>query len=260
MTTKDTASMSKINAGTLYPYDILEKYTGGYFDGYNWRYTEEDDVLEELWKALPNYVSEDAGNMLVMADVSGSMDGRPMATSVGLAIYFAERNKGDFHNMFMTFTDRPSVVDIRGNTLKDKIISVFNKGVGYSTNIKAAFVALLEMALVNQVPPEDMPSALIIISDMEFDSIGDVRMTFYDSMKSQYELAGYTIPHIVFWNVNARHDTFHASCDVVGTSMISGSSTTSFKNMLSVIEGTTPLEFMLMAINIERYEAITIAE
>jgi hypothetical protein len=147
--------------------------------------------------------------------------------------------------------------------------SVFDKGVGYNTDIVAAFRNLLRMATTNHVPADDMPSAIIIVSDMEFDDIGpntntnigpNTNTTFYDEMKYEYLAAGYTIPHIVFWNVNARNDTFHATSDVAGVSMLSGSSVTSFKNMISAIEGTTPLEFMLAAINVERYDAITIAE
>ena len=249
----------KINAGALYPYDIVERYD--VWDPHLLRISKPDDVLEELWKALPNYVSDDAGNMLVMADVSSSMAGRPMATSIGLAIYFAERNKGDFHNMFMTFSMDAKVVSIDGDTLHSKMCSVFDKGVGYNTDIVAAFHSLLRMATTNHVPADDMPSAIIIVSDMEFDDIGpNTNTTFYDEMKYEYLAAGYTIPHIVFWNVNARNDTFHATSDVAGVSMLSGSSVTSFKNMISAIEGTTPLEFMLAAINVERYDAITIAE
>ena len=66
----------KINSSVLYPYDITEKYL--------YSLKRPDSVLEEQWKALPDYVS-DGRDILVMADVSGSMHGRPMATSVGLA-------------------------------------------------------------------------------------------------------------------------------------------------------------------------------
>lgn len=249
----------KINAGALYPYDIIERYN--IYDLQDCHRSEPNDVLEELWKALPNYVSDDAGNMLVMADVSGSMGGRPMATSIGLAIYFAERNKGDFHNMFMTFSGDPYVVSIQGDTLYSKIASVFSKGVGFNTDIVAAFRNLLRMAIASRAPAEDMPSVIIIVSDMEFDMIGpNSNKTFYDDMQDEYTTFGYTIPHIVFWNVNARNDTFHATSDIAGVSMVSGSSVTSFKNMVAAIEGTTPLEFMLSVINVERYDAITIVE
>lgn len=104
----------KINASTLFPYDIVEKILYG---------RESSKVLEAQWKALPDYV-EKGTNALVMADVSGSMRGRPMATSIGLAIYFAERNVGAYHNLFMTFSCRPETVILRGETLEQKIRNV----------------------------------------------------------------------------------------------------------------------------------------
>lgn len=104
----------KINASTLYPYDIVEKIL----------YEKENNkVLEAQWKALPDYV-EQGTNALIMADVSGSMYGRPMATSIGLAIYFAERNTGAYHNLFMTFSGDPETVILKGKTLEQKIRNV----------------------------------------------------------------------------------------------------------------------------------------
>ena len=101
----------KINASTLYPYDIVEQILYG---------RENNKVLEAQWKALPNYI-EQGTNALIMADVSGSMTGRPMATSIGLAIYFAERNVGAYHNLFMTFSSNPEIVVLKGETLSQKI-------------------------------------------------------------------------------------------------------------------------------------------
>ena len=56
----------------------------------------EDPALEAQWRQLPDYV-EPGTNALVIADTSGSMSGRPLASSVGLAVYFAERNHGAYH-------------------------------------------------------------------------------------------------------------------------------------------------------------------
>lgn len=104
----------KINASTLYPYDIVEKILYG---------REDNKVLEAQWKALPNYI-EQGTNALIMADVSGSMSfngGIPLATAIGLAIYFAERNVGAYHNLFMTFSSNPETVVLKGKTLSQKI-------------------------------------------------------------------------------------------------------------------------------------------
>ena len=89
-----------INSAALFPYDIVEKVMEMTWRGIR---VKEDDVLEAQWRQLPDYV-EAGTNALVIADTSGSMYGRPMATSVGLAVYFAERNTGPYHNMFMSFS------------------------------------------------------------------------------------------------------------------------------------------------------------
>lgn len=100
----------KINSSVLYPYDIVGSYNGN-----------NSPVLEEQWKALPNYIGTN-GNFVVMADVSGSMIGRPMDSALGLAIYFAERNQGVYHNLFMTFSHKPEFVCLDDcKTLAQKI-------------------------------------------------------------------------------------------------------------------------------------------
>ena len=79
-----------IHSATLFPYDIVEKVMP--MSGWNYRIVH-NDVLEAQWRQLPDYVGEDV-NALVIADTSGSMIGRPLASAVGLAVYFAEHNKG----------------------------------------------------------------------------------------------------------------------------------------------------------------------
>lgn len=147
----------KINSGTLYPYDIVEKYMYG-------GCRRKDDVLEEQWKALPNFVDTD-DNIMIMADTSGSMSGRPIATSVGLAIYFAERNHGAFAGTFMTFSSRPKFVSIVGNSLMERINNAKRASWQMNTNIEAAFMLVLNTAIQNSVPQSDMPKSIVIISD-----------------------------------------------------------------------------------------------
>lgn len=190
----------KINASTLYPYDIVEKILYG---------KENNKVLEAQWKALPDYV-EQGTNALIMADVSGSMYGRPMATSIGLAIYFAERNTGAYHNLFMTFSSCPQIVSLKGKTLHQKIINVAKANWGYGTDLKAAFKKVLDIAEKNNISQEEMPKAIVVISDMEIDYSGNKDWSFYDKMEKKFREAGYIIPNVIFWNVDSRHDVFHA--------------------------------------------------
>ena len=238
---------AKINASTLYPYDIVEKIL----------YRKENNkVLEAQWKALPDYVGQGT-NALIMADVSGSMYGKPMATSIGLAIYFAERNTGAYHNLFMTFSNSPQIVTLKGETLHQKIKNVENADWGCNTNLKAAFEKVLDIAEKNNVSQEEMPKAIVVISDMEIDYCGNKDWTFYDKIEKKFRKAGYIIPNIIFWNVYSRHDVFHADAKRKGVQLASGQSVTVFKQVLQNL-GYNPVEAMENTINSERYDCITV--
>ncbi len=208
-------------------------------------------------EGLPNYV-EGENNILVMADVSGSMIGRPMATSIGLATYFAQRNHGDYHNLYMSFTDYPHFINLDGHTtLRDCVSYVEREGVGYSTNLNRAFATILQHAIDNGVAPSEMPKALVVISDMEIDDYtrGRVNMDFVQKWKSDFALAGYTLPKLVMWNVEARNDTFLSqSPDVL---MISGQSASNFKNLCADLNGKTAWDMMLEVLNDPMYDCIT---
>ena len=251
------AGQEKIHAGTLYPYDIVEKVAprlGCYFSAST---LNMDPALEAQWRQLPDYV-EPGTNALVIADTSGSMTGRPMATSVGLAVYFAERNRGAYHNMFMSFSGTSGIQVLRGETLAQKIDSINMNDWSGSTNLRAAFEHVLNIAIRNHVPQEEMPKSLIIISDMEIDYCGDRDWTFYDMMAEMYRMNGYIIPNIIFWNVNSRHDVFHADKNRKGVQLASGQSAAVFRQVMQTV-GMNPVEAMEKVINSERYEAITVA-
>lgn len=237
----------KINATTLFPYDIVEKILYG---------RESSKVLEAQWKALPDYV-EKGTNALVMADVSGSMIGRPMATSIGLAIYFAERNVGAYHNLFMTFSGSPETVVLKGETLEQKIHNVSRANWAMNTDLKAAFDKVLDIAEKNHITQDEMPKAIVVISDMEIDCCGNREWSFYDKMAAKFAKHGYVIPNVIFWNVNSLHDVFHADKSRKGVQLASGQSVTVFKQILQNL-GYNPVEAMENTINSERYECITV--
>ncbi len=232
---------AKINASTLYPYDIIEKLGSA--------------VCDEQWKALPNYVDGE-NNFLVMADVSGSMSGRPMCTSVGLAIYFAERNKGEFAGKFMTFTDTPKIVDVVGDTLYDKYRSV-TRDVGYSTDLELAFEAILDTAVRTKCPQEDLPKALVIISDMEINAWHGGSLTFTEEMRKRFAAAGYVMPKLVYWNVDSRKDTFLASKNDPEALLVSGQSASTFKNLIKGID-LSAFEIMEATLSDERYDKVVV--
>ena len=257
---------TKINASVLYPYDLVEKYLA---DGYCWgaQYrsygdtavaTNENAVVEAQWKALPNYVNEGL-NIVAMADVSGSMRGRPMASSIGLAIYLAQHNVGAYRNQYMTFTDNPHFINLREDcSLLEAVQKTASAGVGYSTNLMKGMQEILRVAITNRVPKNEMPKALLVLSDMEIDHYfrPNARFDFMDTLEVKFREAGYECPRLILWNINARNDTFLSNReDVV---LVSGQSASTFKNLVRALNGMTAYEYMVSILNGKAYEKICI--
>lgn len=211
-----------INAGVLFPYNIIESLNRRYLT------SEELRVVEQQWKALPDYVdfSED---VLVMADVSGSMEGRPMATSIGMALYFAEKNTGVFKNQFVTFTDIPRLFHLDPTlSLEDRYDLVSNE-VGYNTNLDGALKAIAES--------NGTPKALLVISDCEIDCfVGDGKkvQTIVAKYKSIFKAAGKTMPKIIFWNVEGGKSFL--SLENENVAFTSGYSASIFNQLESLIK------------------------
>ena len=252
-TMKALKGEEKIHSAALYPYDIVEKVMK--MDWSTCKITE-DDTMEAQWRQLPDYVPKGT-NALVIADTSGSMYGRPLATSVGLAVYFAERNTGPYHNMFMSFSGTSRIQILKGETLAQKLRSINMRDWQMNTNLEAAFDHVLRIGVNNHVPAEEMPKSIIVISDMEIDNCGNREWTFYEKMARRYRDHGYQIPNIVFWNVNSRHDIYHADKKRTGVQLVGGSSAAVFRQVMQCV-GMNPVEAMEKIIYSERYEPITI--
>jgi len=241
----------KINASVLYPYNITEKILYGKTD-------VNIDILEQQWNSMPDFVLDNDKSVMVMADVSGSMFGRPMATSIGLALYFSQRAKGAFSGHFMTFSESPSIVQITGDTLYEQVRMVLSSNWGMNTDFEKALKIILDTAVINNINPSELPETLIVVSDMQFDrSIQNTNRdwTFYKKMKKMYSIAGFTIPEIVFWNVNCMSNVFQVSNSCEGVKLASGQSASVFKSILNSRK-LTPYDFMMEVLNDERYELV----
>lgn len=248
---KATKGEVKINASTLYPYQIYNSVNNDY-----------SETLEALWNQLPDYTQ--GKNALVVADTSGSMCGDPMSVSVSLALYFAERNKGQFKDYFISFSEQPKLHKVVGKNLRDKMRSI-QLGDVANTDIQKVFELILNTGLQNSVPQEEMPETIYIISDMEFDEATgggyswrrqNVKVTNYDAIKEKYSESGYKLPNIVFWNVNARGGNLPVQQNENGVAMVSGFSPVIFK---MAVENKTPEQVMLDTINSERYNKIKLS-
>ena len=238
---------TKVNTATLYPYQVYDR--------------AGEVGSDELWKNLPDYTQ--GKNAIVVADVSGSMEGRPMSVSVSLAIYFAERNKGQFKDHFITFSAEPQLQAIHGKTLREKISSVEQSDWNMNTDVQAVFDLLLNTAVQNNTPVKEMPSTIYIISDMEFDSATSRSIwdrnpkeeTNFEAIDKNYREAGYERPNLVFWNVDARNKQVPALADDRNVTLVSGYSPSAFA---LAVENKTPEQLVKEVIESERYRAIVI--
>ena len=243
--------VGKVNASTLFPYDLVHQYM-------NKGLYNIDTIIEAQWKALPNYVSGE-NNVIIMADVSGSMYGRPMETSIGLATYFAQHNNGPYAGLYMTFSSSPHFVTINKNDALHSIIrKVENTGVGFSTNLDAAFAKILSHARENNVSNAEMPKALVVISDMEIDPFftGSYKLDFIQKWELVYKSYGYTLPQLILWNVEARNDTFLSQNDHV--LFVSGQSASVFKNLCAALDGMTAYDLMIKTLSDPMYNCVQI--
>lgn len=228
---------AKVNAATLYPYDITQKFfagAGGYWGGF--KNAKLDPVDEAQWKALPNYVDGEY-DVVVLADVSGSMytnQYQPLATSVGLATYFAQRNKGAYHGMYLTFTDDPHFIKINDSwSLEQTLRYVSVEGMGYNTNLDRAFSAIYQTAKV----AGEAPKALVVISDMEIDRwySGDYCDSIATKWAKKYAEIGLEAPKLILWNVESRGGRVLAQ-QGENVGFCSGYGVGPFKNLTSLIE------------------------
>lgn len=241
---------AKINASVTYPYELVRPYIG---NGYGWHYDDTvDPVLEAQWKALPNYV-EGNHNVIVMADISGSMtcdNCRPMAASTSLGVYFAERNTGSYANLVMTFDSTPHMYELNPHaTLRSRINEVRKHG-GLSTNLDGAFKAIFDLAR----RAGEAPDALVVISDMEIDRYMTAGTAFngmldiVEKWQDTYAEYGLLAPKIIFWNVESRGNRPLARCSNPGVAFCSGSSASTFKELTTLIS-MTAVEAMVAILN-----------
>ena len=243
---------AKIHSDTLYPYDIVDKYLNGLVADY--------ETLEELWKHLPNYFEDSTNsNCMCVVDTSGSMYSgcskiKPINVAISLGLYMAERNKGAFENTFITFSSNPELMKIQGNTLKDKIDSIKGAHWGNNTDLIKVFDLLVNTIKKYNIPENERPSKLFIISDMQFDCCCNGSKTNFEAIDKMYQDANIKRPDLIFWNVNAYSDTPVVK-DENGTFLVSGASPSILKYALNT-KTTNPYDMMLEVLNSSRYQVI----
>jgi hypothetical protein len=251
---------AKVNVKTLYPYEIVNKF----FD-YSLHKSDEKQ-LDNMWRSLPDYFGDAAHkNWLAVVDTSGSMtwgdNPKPIGVAISLGMYVAEHNKGVFKNKFITFESNPHLIEFDDKWgIKKKVQHIASADWGGSTNLIATFELVLNAAKKHKLPAEEMPEAIVIISDMQFDACvyGGNNEAAYDRIRTMYSCAGYRVPKLVFWNAALRdYGNLPVTQHQYGAVLVGGCKPGMFEQILS---GKTPADFMLQVLNGERYSAITLAE
>ncbi|AXH67860.1 RNA-binding protein [Mycobacterium phage Bromden] len=232
---------AKVNTSTLYPYELFDLCRS------------DPQAADALWKNLPDY-TQPGQDALVLPDVSGSMYGRPISVSVSLALYFAERNTGPYQGYFLSFDTTPKLVKVpESGDLAQKLSAVeYHTNNSGSTNLEAAFAAILRAG----VQSGSVPGVLYVVSDMQFNqALNHADLSVFESAKLAFRSHGLELPHVVFWNVNARHDQLPATAMDGNVTLVSGLAATTFA---LAVEGKSPRELVDDVINSERYANIVL--
>jgi hypothetical protein len=177
----------------------------------------------------------------------GSGDFAAINIATSLALLFAEQLEGAYKNSFITFCSKPELIQVpeTADTLEKKLnfISKFNDC--SNTDIGKVYNLILQVAKRGNVPKEEMIERVLIISDMEFDCCSSKDSTF-EFYKKAFKEAGYELPEIVFWNVEARDTHLPVTQNEKGVKLVSGASANIFASVVSGdLKVVTPYEFML---------------
>ncbi len=256
---------AKVNASVAYPYDVIRSLRNG-----------DKVVSEAQWLALPNYLEGSDENILPVVDVSGSMQSVAVSGSVtaldvaiSLGLYTSERMGGVFKDQFITFSGAPAMLKLTGS-LSQRFDQMSRSDWGMNTDIGAVFKLILSAAVKGKVPQKEMPTKILILSDMEFDacittggtgkkagyySTGGttVSVSAMEFIEKEYQAAGYKVPQIVFWNLNGRAGNSPVTYNKVGAALVSGFSPSIVKSVLGG-EEMTPISIMLKTVMVERYD------
>jgi len=246
----------KVNANAIFPHDVLK----GLINGYGRKTLSKTDLdhITAQWDALPNYVGD--ASILPLVDVSGSMSCAAggsgtvtcMDVSISLGLYLADKNKGVFKDTFLTFSDKPELMTLKGDIVQ-KIDQMSRSDWGMSTNLHAAFNRILDTAVKGNAPQEDMPAMVLILSDMQFNACVKHDDSAMQMIERRYEAAGYTVPKVVFWNLNSSGNV-PVKSDKSGAALVSGFSPSIMASLLGAdVEQFTPEGIMLKTVMSDRY-------
>ena len=255
---------TKVNADTLYPYEVVEKVTEKLGWNYiNFKGTElERETLNKYWANLKDYLNGANASMMCVIDTSGSMTGKygtsvaPIDVAISLGLYCAERMTGPFANHYISFSADARLVETKGIDFVDKVTRIVSTNICQNTNLATVFDLLLNCVINGKAKAKDLPKTLVVISDMEIDYMStwyskDKVQTEMDKIRDKWTYYGLELPKLVYCNVSARNNTILDNGPNI--SYVSGCSPVIFE---SVLTGKCGVELMLEVLLKDRYKYI----
>jgi hypothetical protein len=155
--------------------------------------------------------------IIPIVDVSGSMfcfsnkksGVMPVTVSIALGLLLAEINKGIYHNKVITFSEKPQIFEIRGETLKDKIKCLRDSEMGFNTN----FLKIADLLINNNL----ICKRLICFTDMQFDMNQN-----HNQFIEKFRTNGLEVPELIYWNLSGQFNNFPINNKDTNTSILSG--------------------------------------
>lgn len=247
MTWLKTQPVAKFNG---YPYELAMKmypYRGRYYGSCIPMPATLKFTLDKQFANLIETAKSDGGaikgNVWCALDTSGSMTSpisRNSNTSafdvaVGLGIYFSTLNEGAFHKNVIMFDNTSEVIHLKGDfTDMYQQITSRRDAMG-GTNFQSVIDEIVRIRKKNpNIPLEDYPTTLLVVSDMQFNSTADYWTTpTPEDDATNYEEAKAKLSKVfpkewvndfkfVWWHVNGRTTDFPSNMDCGGTYNFSG--------------------------------------
>ncbi len=221
-----SSGVKKINITGILPHELVMYYLNN---------TEYNDTIELQWKTLSENFKKQTNlkNMIAVVDISGSMYDNyngimPVHVSIALGLLIAECNTGIFANRVISFHRSPDVIEIKGDTLQEKIRHMLKHiPQGTDTNFEGVFDLLLNSGKLYNIPTKDMPDTIVVLSDMQFNvasSDNSVQEdTLHETIINKYANSVYNPPKFIYWNLSSQHDaTFPVKSISDNVALISG--------------------------------------
>lgn len=228
----DKQPVAKFNG---YPFELARKIS-------NWRKANltvqktVDKQFNNLIAAAEKDGAAITGNTLCALDTSDSMTWftlddagtTPLEVCLSLGIYFATLNKGAFHNVVVKFSTKSTLFTLEGESFTNRYRQLVNSDTACgNTNFQSVIDLLVETRKKHpEIPLADYPTNLLVVSDMQFDSVGEEKSNYQAAQKKLYKVFPSEFVRnfkIIWWYCrNGQTDNVPSTMEDGGTYVVSG--------------------------------------